>query len=91
MSHELDLGKEKPSDKISEPEKKLWHPDKAKMTLAYSVLTAIAFIFIICVICSFLAYKNYFDENFADGLFEMFKTGLLPMVTFILGYYFSKE
>lgn len=87
----IDLSKEIPSKKSWYPAKEPWHPDKAKMQLAYVVLGGIFAYFIITLICSSLAKLGYFDTIISNSLFEIFKTGLLPIVTLILGYYFSKS
>jgi hypothetical protein len=86
----LDLSGEVPSKKTWRPEKELWHPDKAKMKLAYVVLGGIFAYFIITLICSSLSKFGCFDMAVSNSLFEILKTGLLPIVTLILGYYFSK-
>jgi hypothetical protein len=87
----FDLGEEVLSKKAWKPEKEPCHPDKAKMKLAYVVLGGIFTFFIITLICSSLAKLGYFDFAVSNSLFEIFKTGLLPIVTLILGYYFSKN
>jgi len=86
----LDLSREVLSKKVWHPEKEPWHPDKAKMKLAYIVLGGIFAYFIITLICFSLSNFGYFDLVVSNSLFEILKTGLLPIVTLILGYYFSK-
>jgi uncharacterized membrane protein len=77
--------------KSQEPNLKLWHPEKAKMQLAYWVLAGIFIIFITSVVSNYLAKKGLLDMGLSNGLFELCKTGLLPIVTLVLGYYFSKD
>jgi hypothetical protein len=77
--------------KSQKPDLKLWHPEKAKMRLAYWVLAGIFIIFIVSVLSNYLAKNGLLDMSLSNSLFELCKTGLLPIVTLILGYYFSKD
>jgi len=79
----LDLSKEEDSSKS--PYSQRWHSDKAKMELAKLVLIGLFSIFIMIVIV------NFFDKAEANALLEVYKTGFLPIITLILGYYFAKE
>ena len=87
----LDLSKEVLSKQAWHPEKEPWHPDKARMRLAYWVLAGIFFIFLLTIFVNHLAKVNYVDSSISVALLEVCKTGLLPIVTLILGYYFSKN
>lgn len=51
----IDLSKEPIVEDSNSPTTVAWHPEKARMTLAYCVLIAILIIFIISIGCSFLA------------------------------------
>lgn len=62
-----------------------WHPEKEKMKLANSVLRGILLISLISIL---ILLK---DEELGNILLEICKIGLLPVVTLILGYYFSKD
>jgi hypothetical protein len=75
----------------SPPNVILWHPEKAKMTLAYCVLGAIFIIFGTSIECNYLAKREILEMVFANNLFDFCKTALLPLVTLILGYYFGKS
>jgi hypothetical protein len=86
----LDLQNEIPSDRYN-IEKRLWHPEKARMKLAYIVLIGIFFLFILSLIVSWLAKIGYMCDETSRSMFELCRTGLLPIVTLILGYYFSKN
>ncbi|MBV9575460.1 MAG: hypothetical protein JO149_02420 [Gammaproteobacteria bacterium] len=87
----LDLSKEIPSKKMWHPEKEPWHSERARMHLAYGVLAGIFFIFLLSIFVNHLAKINYIDTTISATLMEICKTGLLPIVTLILGYYFSKN
>jgi hypothetical protein len=87
----VDLSKEKVSDTPRRPEIKPWHPEKARMSLAYWVLAGIFFFFLLTIFVSYLAKMEYVEANLSTALLEICKTGLLPIVTLILGYYFSKN
>jgi hypothetical protein len=63
-----------------------WDPNPAKMAFAYWIFIGITVEFIGACI----AHWNYKYE-LSSILFEIFKTGLLPIVTLIIGYYFSKS
>ncbi|TAK78796.1 MAG: hypothetical protein EPO11_00935 [Gammaproteobacteria bacterium] len=89
-SNDEDLSNEFPSE-ISLPDKQLWHPEKARMRLAYWVLAGIFCVFLLTIFINHLAKVDYVDANLSLSLFELCKTGLLPIVTLILGYYFSKN
>lgn len=73
-------------DIIIKPSLTNWNLDKAKMHLAYLVLIGIISILIIAILINV-----YQSNEFSKSLFEFCKTGLLPIVTLILGYYFSKR
>ena len=64
--------------------KEKWHPEKARMTLAYSVLSAILGVFILSIITDFFSHYNMLDDFVSRELFEICHTGLLPIVTLIL-------
>jgi polyferredoxin len=87
----LDLSNEVLSKKAWYPEKEPWHPEKARIRLAYCVLTGIFFIFLLTIFVNHLAKIDYMDSAMSLALLELCKTGLLPIVTLILGYYFSKS
>lgn len=72
-------------------EKEPWHPDKAKMKLAYFVLKAIYSFLILTVVCFFAEKLLHFDTTISNLLFELFKSALVPMITYILGYYFASS
>lgn len=74
---------------MPQPNKQLWHPEKARMRLAYWVLAGIFAVFLLAIFVNHLAKVNYLDPALSKALFEFCKTGLLPIVTLILGYYFS--
>ncbi len=88
---DLDLSKEKISDTPVEPGKEPWHPEKARMRLAYGVLIAIFIIFCSTFFVNHFAITGYIDSTYSKEFIELCKTGLLPIVTLILGYYFSKN
>ena len=82
------------SEQIDDPNrisKQRWHPEKARMNLAYWVLGAIFIMFIISVVTDFLVINGKLDAFVSKDFFEICRTGLLPIVTLILGYYFSKN
>lgn len=60
------------------------------MDLAYWVLGAILSLFILSIATNVLAHFGWLDANVSHDFFEICRTGLLPIVTLILGYYFSK-
>lgn len=86
----LDLGNERDTGEDI-PIKEPWHPDKARMSLAFWVLGSILFLFLLSIFVNYLANLRYIDEELSNSLFELCRTGLLPIVTLILGYYFSKN
>lgn len=84
-----DFGQEEPltEKNIKEP----WHPEKAGIGLAHKVLIAIFCVLILSILTNWLSHINILDEFVSKELFEICRTGLLPIVTLILGYYFSKN
>jgi len=68
-----------------------WHPEKERMKLAYWVLGGIFATFVLTILACFLAKQEYLETSVSFALFEFCRTGLLPIVTLILGYYFSKN
>lgn len=78
-------------DKNSEPEVVLCHSEKERMTLAYRVLSGIFIVFLLSCASKIFVHLGYLDPETGNTLFELCKTGLLPIVTLILGYYFSKS
>lgn len=68
-----------------------WHAEKARMTLAYWVLAGIFAMFILAIICKSASKLEYLDVETGNQLFDICRTGLLPIITLILGYYFSKS
>jgi len=84
------LGAEQP-DEFSQISKEKWHPEKARICLAYWVLGGILSMFIFSIVTNCLAHYGILDESVSRELFEICRTGLLPIVTLILGYYFSKN
>jgi hypothetical protein len=89
---DLDLSKEQISETSpGQPGKEPWHPDKAKMKLAYVVLIGIFVVFISTFFVNHFAETGYIDSDYSTALLELCKTGLLPIVTLILGYYFSNN
>jgi hypothetical protein len=74
-----------------DPSASIWDPVKAKMTLAYWVLGGIISVLILAIISNALSTFNIIDKTISPMLLEIWKTGLLPIVTLILGYYFSKQ
>lgn len=87
----LDLSKEVPSKKIWYPAKETWHPERARMRLAYLVLIGIFSLFLFSIVVGGFAKIGYIDQETSHSMFELCRTGLLPIVTLILGYYFSKS
>jgi hypothetical protein len=87
---DIDLSKGPEKGGLAPPVLEPWHPEKAEMRLAYWVLGSIFFIFLLNFLSNYLAKVGLIETSFSAALFELCKTGLLPMVTFILGYYFSK-
>jgi len=79
-----------PSSTITS-QKSSWHEQKARMGLAYWVLFGIFFMFIIAIMANALARFEILDFTVSHLLFDLCRTGLLPIVTLILGYYFSKS
>jgi polyferredoxin len=90
-AEQVDLSTEADASCAPLPQKELWHPEKERMKLAYWVLAAIFFIFVLSLLANYLAHQNYIDVMLSNSLFEFCKTSLLPVVTLILGFYFSKE
>lgn len=84
------LGEEQP-DESSRISKEKWHPEKARIGLAYWVLGGIVSMFILSIVTDCLSHYGILDEFVSRELFEICRTGLLPIVTLILGYYFSKN
>lgn len=90
LNEQSNLNNEFPQE-IPLPERTPWHPEKARMLLAYWVLGGIFSVFVITIVVNHLAKIDYVDDGLSLALFELCKTGLLPIVTLILGYYFSKS
>jgi hypothetical protein len=84
-----DFGEEE--DKLNPISKEKWHPEKARISLAYWVLGAIFVMFILSIVTDILVVDGKLDRFVSQELFEICRTGLLPIVTLILGYYFSKN
>lgn len=68
-----------------------WHVEKARMALAYWVLAGIFLMFIIAIVCKSASKLEYLDVETGNQIFDICRTGLLPIITLILGYYFSKS
>lgn len=68
-----------------------WHAEKARMALAYWVLAGIFLMFLIAIICKSASKLEYLDEETGNQIFDICRTGLLPIITLILGYYFSNS
>lgn len=87
----MNLSSEPEDVRDLQPEKEPWHPEKARMQLAYRVLIGISVIFILTLASYIFAHFGWLDVGVCNSLFEFCKTGLLPIVTLILGYYFSQN
>lgn len=87
---DLDLSAE-PIDSSEEPKKEPWHPEIARMRLAYWVLGVIAVVFLLSIACLWGAKFGWVDNKLSEDLFEFTKTSLLPIVTLILGFYFGRS
>lgn len=61
------------------------------MNLAYWVLSAVFVMFLLTMVADVLVVKGKLEKFVSEELFEICRTGLLPIVTLILGYYFSKN
>jgi hypothetical protein len=68
---------------------KAWNHEKARMSLAYWVLSAIFVFFLLVIACHVGSNFGFVNKELSTALLEICRTGLLPIVTLILGYYFS--
>jgi len=80
-NHPESLGEdsEKPS-----PETIAYHPDKERLSLAKSVLLGLTIIFVLSMVLFVCSPEQ------GRAIFEIASHGIPPIVTLILGYYFSK-
>jgi hypothetical protein len=84
MSEDLNLLNEIDDSKTKHPKETEFNPDLEKLKLARNTLFWLAGIFILSMICQLSGTPH------SEKIFEITSHGVPPIVTLILGYYFSK-